>query len=75
MNEESENEIRVTDYAADNTAMIDEIKYLYNSNQITRDEAYERAKPILDAIDERGRAIAKKHKRKYRPLSFTSLMR
>ena len=75
MKEESKKEIKVTDYAADNTAKIDEIKYLYNSGQITRDEAYERAKPILDAIDERGRVIAKKHKRKYRPLSFVSLMR
>lgn len=65
----------VTDYAVENTQKIEEIKYLYNSGKIDRDEAYARAKPILDAIDERGKVIAKKHGRKYRPLSFISLMR
>ena len=73
MNENHQDSI--SNYAANNVAEIENIKRLYNSGEITRDEAYERAKPILDAIDERGRAIAKKHKRKYHPLSFASLMR
>jgi len=66
---------KVTDYAEANINQIDEIKRLYNTGAITREEAYERAQPILDAIDERGKAIAKKHGRRYVKLSFVSLMR
>lgn len=65
----------VSDYANDNMEKIAEIKRLYNTGEITRDEAYERAQPILDEIDKRGREIAKKHGRKYVKLSFVSLMR
>lgn len=66
---------KVSDYAESNITQIDEIKRLYNTGEITREEAYERAQPILDAIDERGKAIAKKHGRRYVKLSFVSLMR
>lgn len=69
------NEREVSDFAVDNMTQIKEIRRLFLSNEITREEAYERAKPIIDAIDARGREIAKKHKRRYNPLNFTQLMR
>lgn len=65
----------VTDFASDNLTQIKEIRRLFLSNEITREEARERAQPIIDAIDARGREIAKKHKRRYNPLNFTQLMR
>lgn len=42
---------------------------------ITEDEAELAAQPILDDMNAKGRAIAKKYNRRFRPFTFKSVMR
>lgn len=43
--------------------------------QITYDQAIEMAKPVLDEMNTKGEAIAKKYGRKYRKISYVSVLR
>jgi len=42
---------------------------------ITYDQAKDEAGPVIDAMNEKASAIAKKHGKRFRGFSFSSLMR
>ena len=54
---------------------IQQIKMDLALGNITYDEARQRAKPIIKEMNQRGKEIAKKHNQKFRPFTFTGLMR
>jgi polyhydroxyalkanoate synthesis regulator phasin len=61
--------------AADNRAKIAAIKLLYDTGEISREEAKRLAQPILDRINSRIADIAQKQGRKPYRLDFISAMR
>lgn len=61
--------------AADNRTKIAAIKLLYDTGEISREEAKRLAQPILDRINTRGAEIAKAQGRKALRLDFVSAMR
>lgn len=63
------------DEAIDNRTKIEEIKKAYNLGLITREEAKEKAQPIIDRINAKGKEIAKKYNKRFSPISFIELMR
>jgi hypothetical protein len=52
-----------------------ELKAKLGAGLITLAEAEEELKPYLDEANRRGELIAKRYKRKYKPITFTQLMR
>ena len=54
---------------------IQEIKMNLALGLITYEQAKEQAKPIIDEMNEKGKAIANKYNQKFRPFTFTGLMR
>lgn len=63
------------DEALKNRQAIEEIKRAYTLGEITREEAKEKAQPIIDRINAKGKEIAKKYNKRYSPISFIGLMR
>lgn len=51
------------------------IKSKLMTGEITYNEARREAKPIIDRMNQKGSEIAKKYKQRFRPVSFTGLMR
>lgn len=45
------------------------------SGQVTYEQSIELAKPVLDKMNKKGMEIAKKHNRKYRKLTYISVLR
>ena len=56
-------------------AQADEARIRYGIGETTREKAQELIQPYLDAANEKGKEIAKKHKRKYSPISFIGFIR
>lgn len=56
-------------------AKIEQIKANLIMGIITYDEAKKQAQPIIDEMNVKGLEIAKKYNRKFRPFTFTGLMR
>lgn len=54
---------------------IDEIKFKMLIGALTYDEAKEEMEPIIDEMNKKGAEIAKKHNQKFRPFTFSNLMR
>ncbi len=54
---------------------IDEIRVALFRGLLSYDEAQEQAKPVIDEMNRRGREIAKKYGKSFRPFSFAALMR
>jgi hypothetical protein len=65
----------ISDEAISNRMVIAEIKRRYYSNEITREEAKQLAKPILDRINYQAKEIAMRHGRKPYKIDFTNAMR
>ena len=62
--------------AATNRIEIDDIKQRYLTGQITRQQAQQEAKPIIERINARQQEIARKHgKHNYPKTTFIGLMR
>jgi hypothetical protein len=51
------------------------IRHKLHVGEIDYQQAKVEAAPILEAMNERGAEIAKQHGQKYRPLTFTYVMR
>jgi hypothetical protein len=45
------------------------------TSQVTYDQAIEIAQPVLDEMNKKGEVIAKKYGRKYRKISYVSVLR
>jgi hypothetical protein len=45
------------------------------TGQVTYDQAIELAQPVLDEMNKKGETIAKKYGRKYRKISYVSVLR
>lgn len=54
---------------------IDEIRLALNKGLLSYDVAKTQAEPIIEEMNRRGREIAQKHGKSFRPFSFISLMR
>ena len=66
----------ISDEAINNRATLAEIKRMYYSNEITREQAKELAAPILTRINKKAAEIAKKHNEKTYPIiDFVTAMR
>lgn len=53
-----------------------EIRMMLRTGAISFEEAKKKAAPLFEAINERGKQIAKEHGiKRYKPISFTSFMR
>lgn len=66
----------VSDEAIKNRATLAEIKRMYYSNEITREQAKELASPILKRINKKAAKIAKKHNESTYPIiDFVTAMR
>lgn len=65
----------MTTTAADNREKLYGIRAKLVSGQITYDEAKEQAAPIIAAINERAKEIAKKHGKRPQTVSFGAIMR
>lgn len=52
-----------------------EIKKALALGYISYDEAYTEAMPILNRINRRGRELARKYHRDYKPISFSEIIR
>ena len=52
-----------------------EIKFLFMTGQITYYQAKEIAQPIIDEMNIKGKEIAKKYNQKFKPFTFSNLMR
>ena len=57
------------------TEELNNIKMWLRLGAITYDDAKERAKPHIDALNEKSAEIAKKYKMKPRKVSFSAFMR
>lgn len=65
----------ISDEAISNRMAIARIKRKYYSNEITREEAKELAKPILERVNRRAAVIAKRHAKIHHKITFSSVMR
>ena len=54
---------------------VEEIKFNLLIGAITYDEAKEQMEPIIHEMNKKGLEIAKKHNQKFRPFTFSGLMR
>ena len=63
------------EYIMNYRAKIDEIKYLLYTRQITYYQAKEKAQPIIDEMNIKGKEIAKKYNQRFKPFTFSYLMR
>ena len=61
--------------AADTRAEIDHVRKLLLSGAITLDQAKEQTRERIAEMNARGKEIASRHGKKFRPFTFTSLMR
>lgn len=61
--------------AAHNRAKIAAIKLLYDTGEISREEAKRLAQPVLDRINAKNAEVAKRHRMKPYRLDFVSAMR
>lgn len=61
--------------ALNNIEAVDHIKKRLRSGEITYDKAKTEAEPIIEAIYEQHKVIAKKYNKRAVKLSFSSLMR
>jgi hypothetical protein len=61
--------------AANNRAIIQDIKRRYLLGEITREVAKAEAEPIIRKINEQSARIAKKWKKQHAPQTFIGLMR
>lgn len=52
-----------------------EIKLLFTTGQITYHQAKEKAQPIIDEMNSKGKEIAKKYNQRFKPFTFSYLMR
>lgn len=64
-----------TSTAGDNRAKIAEIKGKLQAGQITYDEATEQANKVLEAINAKGKEIAKKYGKRYHAISSREILR
>lgn len=55
--------------------MLDEIKFQFMTGQITYYQAKEKAQPIIDEMNIKGKEIAKKYNQRFKPFTFSYLMR
>lgn len=53
----------------------EEAKFLYKTNQITRDEAKIVIMEYIDVVNAKSKELAKKYNQKYKPVSFISFIR
>ena len=51
------------------------IKARLLAGELTYNEAKAKAQPFIDLLNDKGKRIAKKHKRRFAGFSFTSFMR
>ena len=56
-------------------AELELIKYSFITGQITYYEAKEKAQPIIDEMNIKGKEIAKKYNQRFKPFTFSYLMR
>jgi hypothetical protein len=56
-------------------AELELIKYSFMTGQITYGEAKEKAQPIIDEMNIKGKEIAKKYNQRFKPFTFSYLMR
>lgn len=54
---------------------IKEIKMNLTLGVITYEQAKQQAEPIINEMNKRGKEIAKKHNQRFKPFTFTGLMR
>lgn len=59
----------------DSRAFFAHIRALLNSGAITYEKAKEMATPSIDEMNARGKEIAKEHGKKFRPFTFTGVIR
>ena len=52
-----------------------DLRIRLNQRLITYEQAKEEAIPVLNEMNTKGKVIAKKHGQRYRPFTFSSLMR
>lgn len=65
----------LSDQANKNRDDIARIRLGLLTSEFTIEEAKAMAKPIIDAMNERAKEIAEEHGMRFKPLSFTNLMR
>jgi hypothetical protein len=65
----------MSDTAADNRAKMQDIRRRFVSGVISYDQAKAEAEPIIAAVNERAKEIAKKHNQRPTKLSFAAIMR
>ena len=65
----------MNDQALHNIEQMDAIKRKLYAREISYDEAKAQAQPIIDAIYEQHKAIAKKYNKRATKLSFASIIR
>lgn len=53
----------------------EEAKFLYKTNQISREEAKTIIMEYIDTVNEKGKELAKKYNQKYKPVSFIGFLR
>ncbi len=54
---------------------LDEIKFLFMTGQMTYYQAKEKAQPIIDEMNIKGKEISKKYNQRFKPFTFSYLMR
>lgn len=61
--------------ALENRKAIADVKMALAVGEISYDEAKKKISPILNSINVRGKEIAKKYGKNYRPITFTEVIR
>lgn len=54
---------------------IEVVRYELHTGKLSYDEAKEKAQPIIDEMNKRGKEIAKKYKKRFKGFQFAALMR
>ena len=54
---------------------LDEINFLLIKGYISYEEAKQKAQPIIDEMNSKGKEIAKKYNQRFKPFTFSYLMR
>lgn len=65
----------MTQEATDNMQKIADIRKAMQSGELNYDDAFDKAKPIIDRINARGKELAKKHGMRPKMITFSELMR
>ena len=63
------------EYHMNYRAELELIKYAFMTRQITYEEAKQKAQPIIDEMNIIGKQIAKKYNQRFKPFTFSYLMR